>query len=114
MALLAEFGHAPSNPESLPPASPQDSLSASNTNLRLGHTARHEASDPDGITFNHRHGPYHRSTRAVRFGDDSVVGNIDPVVLKAVIAVEAAVPHRPAQKTHHDPEGVAFEYEVLE
>jgi len=49
-----------------------------------------------------------------RFGDQGVVGNIDPVILKAVIAVEAAVPHRPAQKTHHDPEGVAFEYEVLE
>jgi hypothetical protein len=69
VALLAEFGHAPSNPESLPPASPQDSLSASNTNLRLGHTARHEASDPDGITFNHRHRPDHRSARAIRHRD---------------------------------------------
>src|SRR5258706_15636588 len=28
VALLAEFGHAPSNSESLPPASPQDSLFA--------------------------------------------------------------------------------------
>src|SRR5258707_5803566 len=69
VALLAEIGHAPSNPESLPPASPQDSLSASNTNLRLGHTARHEASDPDAITFNHRHMPDHRSARAIRHRD---------------------------------------------
>jgi hypothetical protein len=35
----------------------------------LGHTARHEASDLDGITFNHRHRPDHRSTCAIRHCD---------------------------------------------
>ena len=51
--------------------------------LVLDHTARHEASDPDGIAFNHRHRPNHRSAGPVRFGDQGFVGNIDPFILKA-------------------------------
>jgi hypothetical protein len=35
----------------------------------LDHTARHKASDLDGITFNHRHRPDHRSTCAIRHRD---------------------------------------------
>src|SRR6478609_2771925 len=50
----------------------------------LDHTARHEASDHHGIgfTFNHRHGPDHRSTDEVRHRDYGIVWNIDPFAAK--------------------------------
>src|SRR6202035_3786313 len=47
----------------------------------LGHAARHETADRDLIVEPHR--PNHRAPRAVRFGDDGVVGNVDPVILEA-------------------------------
>ena len=47
----------------------------------LSHTARHEATNRDLIVKPYR--PYHRASGPVRFGDHGVVGNIDPIILKA-------------------------------
>ncbi len=53
----------------------------------LAHAARHEAPDEDFAVKPHR--PHHRSPRPVRFGNQGVVGNIDPFILKAnpIVAV---------------------------
>jgi hypothetical protein len=55
----------------------------------LGHAARHEASDLDGITFNLRHRPDNRSTYEIRHPDQGVVWYIDPLTIKpdSVLAV---------------------------
>ncbi len=47
----------------------------------LSHAARHEAPDRDLTVKQQR--PNHRASRSVRFGDQGVVGNIDPIILKA-------------------------------
>jgi hypothetical protein len=53
----------------------------------LSHAARHEAPDRDFAVNQQR--PNHRASRSVRFGDQGVVGNIDPIILEAdpVVAV---------------------------
>src|SRR5712671_599671 len=47
----------------------------------LAHASRHEAPDKDFAVKPQR--PDHRSAGPVRLGDQGVVGNIDPVILKA-------------------------------
>jgi hypothetical protein len=53
----------------------------------LSHAARHEAPDRDFAVNQQR--PNHRASRSVRFGDQGLVGNIDPNILEAdsVVAV---------------------------
>src|SRR5437667_5753125 len=53
----------------------------------LAHAARHEAPDQDLAIKPQR--PNHRASHPVRFGDQGVVGNIDPDILKAdaIVAV---------------------------
>ena len=53
----------------------------------LAHAAGHEAPDKGSAVKPHR--PHHCSAGAVWLGDQGVVGNIDPVILKAdpVVAV---------------------------
>jgi hypothetical protein len=64
-----------------------DHLNFTIRRVRLGHAARHEAPDRDFTVKPHR--PNHRASCPVRFGDQGVVGNIDPVVLEAdsIVAV---------------------------
>src|SRR6266403_5658627 len=68
---LSHFGRARS-------ANP---LRAGRTHTILSHAARHEAPDRDLTVKPQR--PNHRASRSVRFGDQGVVGNIDPIILKA-------------------------------
>ena len=56
-------------------------------NRPIAHAARHEAPDKDFAVKPQR--PDHRSAGPVRFGDQGVVGNIDPVILKADSIVAA-------------------------
>ncbi len=55
--------------------------------IALAHAARHEAPDQELAVKPHR--PDHRASRPVRFGDQGVVGNIDPFILKADSIVAA-------------------------
>ena len=50
--------------------------------LHLDHSARHEASDLDGITFKLRHRPDHRSTYEIRLGDQGIIWHIDPLAIE--------------------------------
>src|SRR5258706_10725676 len=68
---LSHFGRARS-------ANP---LRSGRTHTILSHAAWHEAPDRD-LTVKPQ-GPNHRASRSVRFGDQGVVGNIDPIILKA-------------------------------
>src|SRR5260221_6831133 len=50
------------------------------TDQALRHAARHEATDRHPEIAAQR--PYHGSAYPVRFGDDSFVGNVDPIAVK--------------------------------
>src|SRR6476660_5127767 len=54
---------------------------------RLAHATRHEA--PDNEFTARPQWPDHGSAGPVRFGDQGLVGNIDPVILKADSIVAA-------------------------
>src|SRR5260370_13825944 len=74
----------------------------------LAHAARHESPDKDFAVKPQR--PDHRSAGPVRFGDQAVVGNIDPVILKtdsivAVLRFPTAVvdSKAPRERSTHTP-----------
>src|SRR5258707_9315508 len=62
-------------------------MSAGPRPVAIGHAARHEAPDKGFALKPHR--PHHCSAGAVRPGDHSVVGNVDPSALEtdAVMAI---------------------------
>src|SRR4029077_15328984 len=74
---------ATSSPGRRSPRSPP----TKNATVMLAHAAGHEAPDEDLAVKPQR--PNHRASHPVRFGDQGVVGNIDPVIFKADSIVAA-------------------------
>src|SRR6267142_6367298 len=73
----------------------------------LAHAAGHEAPDQDLAVKPQR--PNHRASHPVRFGDQGVVGNIDPDILKAdsIVAVldsqSTSLTAKPSANEQHSP-----------